>query len=125
MPPCNNILALFIILVKGEYMNLFFIIYIAVILYITIPICKIVWFDKLDNDLTFLLCLNYILIFLLSIIFNYQIHLIYSILTSLCLMIAAFFLIRKIKNIFGHYQLLSLPYFIFTIFTFSNILVLI
>lgn len=106
-------------------MNLFFLIYIAVILYITIPICKIVWIDKLDNDLTFLLCTNYILIFLLSIIFNYQINLVYSILISLSLMILAFLLIRKIRDIFGTYQLLSLPYFCFTVFVFSNILVLI
>jgi len=106
-------------------MNLFFVFYIAVILYITIPICKIVWDDKLDNDLIFLLCSNYILIFLLSIIFNYQTNLIYSILLSLTLMISAFILIRKIKSIFGHYQLLSIPYFIFTVFVFSNILILI
>lgn len=106
-------------------MNLFFIIYIAVILYITIPICKIVWNDKLDNDLTFLMCSNYILIFLLSIIFNYQTHLIYSILLSLTLMIDAFLLVRKIKDICGCYQILSIPYFCFCVFVFSNILVLI
>jgi len=106
-------------------MNLFFLIYIAVILYITIPICKIVWKDMLDNDLTFLLCCNYILLFVLSVVFNYQTNLIYSILLSLTLMIVAFLLIRKIKSLFGHYQLLSLPYFFFCVFVFSNILVLI
>jgi len=106
-------------------MNLFFIIYIAVILYITIPICKIVWHDLLDNDLTFLLCCNYLLLFILSCIFNYQTNLIYSILLSLTLMLASFLLIRKIKSIYGHYQLLSLPYFFFSVFIFSNILVLI
>ena len=106
-------------------MNLLFIFYIAVILYITIPICKIVWYDLLDNNLTFLLCLNYILIFLLSIIFSYNSHLLLSILISLTLMVASFLLIRKIRDCFGHFQLLSLPYFVFTVFTFSNILVLI
>lgn len=106
-------------------MNLFFIVYIAVILYITIPICKIVWNDLLDKDLTFLLCVNYLLIFLLSIIFNYQTNLLYSILLSLTLMIAAFLLVIKIKSIFGHYQVLSIPYFLFIVFVFSNILVLI
>ncbi len=106
-------------------MNLYFLIYIAVILYITIPICKIVWYDLLDNDLIFLLCTNYILLFLLSIIFNFQTQLIYSILVSLTLVIAAFLLLRKIKSILGHYQLLSIPYFIFIVFTFSNILILI
>ena len=106
-------------------MNLFFIVYIAVILYITIPICKIVWNDHLDNDLTFLLCTNYILLFLLSIIFNYQTHLVYSILISLTLVIASFLLIRKIRDVMGHFQLLSLPYFCFMVFVFSNILVLI
>jgi len=106
-------------------MNLFFIVYIAVILYITIPICKIVWNDNLDNDLTFLMCSNYILLFLLSIIFNYQNNLIYSILLSLTLVISSFLLIRKIKDIFGKYQILSIPYFCFCVFVFSNILTLI
>ena len=66
-------------------MNLFFLIYIAVLLYITIPICKIVWYDLLDNDMIFLLCCNYILLFVLSLIFNYQTNLLYSILVSLSL----------------------------------------
>ena len=106
-------------------MNLFFLIYMAVIIYITIPICKIVWYDYLDNDLTFLLCLNYILIFVLSLIFNYQNHLLYSILISLSLVFSSYFLIRKIKAIFGCYQLLSIPYFCFMVYISSNILMLI
>ena len=106
-------------------MYLYFLIYIAVILYIIIPICKIVWLDLLDNDLIFLLCSNYLLLFLLSIIFDYQHNLLLSILVSLTLVIFSFFLIRKMKKIFNHYQLLSLPYFCFCVFTFSNILVLI
>lgn len=106
-------------------MNLFFIIYIAIIIYITIPICKIVWYDLIDNDLTFLLCCNYILLFFLAIIFNYRTNLIYSILISFSLMIASFLLIRKIKSIMGSYRILSIPYFCFTVFLFSNILVLI
>jgi len=105
-------------------MNLFFLVYIAVVLYILIPICKIIWEDKLDNDLLFLLCSNYILIFLLSIIFSYY-NLFYSILISLILVIMAFLLIRKIKSIYGHYQILSIPYFCFSVYVFSNILVLI
>lgn len=106
-------------------MNLFFLIYIACVSYITIPICKIIWFDKLDNDLLFLLLSNYILIFLLSIIFNSNNPLFYSILVSLFLMILAFFLIRKIKSIYNRYQILSIPYFIFCVYVFSNILILI
>ncbi len=106
-------------------MYLYFLIYIAVILYIVYPICKIVWYNLLDRDLTFLLSVNYILLFLLSIIFDYQHNLLFSILISLTLVISSFFLIRKIKKIFGCYQLLSIPYFCFCVFTFSNILVLI
>jgi hypothetical protein len=105
-------------------MNLYLLLYISAILYITIPICKIIWQDKLDNDLLFLLCSNYILLLALSII-NYQIDLIYSILLSLTLMIFSFLLIRKIKKIYNHYQLLSIPYFILTIYTFSFLLCLI
>jgi len=106
-------------------MNLFFLIYIAVIIYILIPICKIIWNDLLDNDLLFLLSSNYILLFLLSIIFNYQTNLFFSIVISFILMIFSFLLIRKIKTIYGHYQLLSIPYFCFIVFIFSNILTLI
>ena len=106
-------------------MYLYFLIYIAVILYILFPICKIIWNDKLDNDLIFLLCSNYLLLFLLSVIFDYRTDLLLSILISLTLVFFSFFLIRKIKKVFGHYQLLSIPYFCFCVFTFSNILCLI
>ena len=116
------ILTLIILLVKGEIMFLYFIIYFAVVIYITIPICKIIWFDKLDNDLTFLLLTNYILLLLLSIVFNYHYHIIYSSLISLTLVISSFLLIRKIKDIFGYYSILSIPYFIFITYTFANIL---
>lgn len=106
-------------------MNIFFLIYMAVIIYITIPICKIVWQEKLDKDLTFLLCLNYILIFLLTIMCSMQNYILYNVLLSFTLMIGAFFLVRKIKAIMGHYQVLSLPYFFLTVFVFANILMLI
>ena len=106
-------------------MNIFFLIYVAVIVYITIPICKIVWHDALDKDLTFLLCTNYILIFLLTLLFGNQNYLIYNVLLSFTLVIAAFLLVRKIKSIFGTYQILSIPYFFFIVFVFSNILILI
>ena len=106
-------------------MNIFFLIYIAVVTYITIPICKIIWNDQLDNDLTFILCCNYLLIFILSYIFSYTENIMYSILISFSLVLASFILIRKIKEIFGNYQLLSIPYFCFCTFVFSNILVLI
>jgi len=102
-------------------MNLYFLIYIAVIIYITIPLIKIIWNDLLDNDLIFLLCTNYILLLLLSIMFSTY-SLIYSILISFTLMLLSFLLIRKIKSILGHYQILSIPYFIFIVFTFSSLI---
>ena len=97
-------------------MNIFFLIYMAVIIYITVPICKIVWHDKLDNDLV---------IFILTLLLGNKSYLVYNILLGLTLVILSFLLIRKIKKVFGHYQLLSLPYFGFVVFVFSNILVLI
>lgn len=106
-------------------MKLFFIIYVACVIYITIPICKIIWNELFDNDLLFLSLANYILIFLLSIIYNSTYHLFYSILVSLVLMILSFLLIRKIKSIYNRYQILSIPYFIFCVYVFSNILILI
>lgn len=106
-------------------MNIYFLFYIAVILYIAIPIAKIIWYDKLDNDLSFLLWCNYILILLLSFIYSFQYHIIYSILLSFTITISSFLLIRKIKSILGFYSLLSIPYFIFTVYTFSSLLILI
>ena len=106
-------------------MNLYLLFYFAVILYILIPICKIIWNDLLDKDLTYYLCCNYLLLFSLNLIFDYHYNLIYSILLSFTLMIFSFLLIRKIKSIYKHYQILSIPYLIFTIYTFSNILCLI
>jgi tryptophan-rich sensory protein len=106
-------------------MNIFFTIYIAVLLYILIPIIKIIWKDLLDKDLEFLLICNYILLFLLSFLFNNIYYLITNILLCFTLMIFSFLLIRKIKQINGYYSLLSIPYFIFIVYSFSYLLSLI
>ena len=73
--------------------------------------------NKMKNNMI-LNIMVYILIFLLSVLASYANYLIYSILVSLTLVIAAFLLVRKIKHIYGYYQLLSIPYFIFCSFDF-------
>ncbi len=105
-------------------MNYYFIFYIFSVISIIIPICKIIWYEKDDNDFKFLLLSNYILLFALSFTFDYK-DMIFSLLLSTSLIVLSFLLIRKIKTIFSFYPLLSIPYFIFTIYTFSNILIFI
>ncbi len=106
-------------------MKLYFIIYVAVLLYIAIPIIKIIIDDKLDNDLKFLLWINYLLLFLLSMIFDYYNQIIYSVFISFSLCLSSYFLIRKIKYTLNFYSLLSIPYLIWTTWTFSYIITLI
>lgn len=97
-------------------------IFIAVLIYLTIPVFKILWLDKYDNNFLFTLILNYLLLFMLIIFYNHNFNIIYLLLISLFLMIESFILIRKIKYILNNYQLLSLPYFFYTIYIFSLIL---
>lgn len=103
-------------------MNLYFIVYVFSIIYLLVPVIKIIWNNKMSDGLLFLLLSNYILLFMLSILFSYDRNLVLSLLLSFTLMIFSYLLIRCIKGTTGSLKILSLPYFFFTVFTFSSIL---
>lgn len=102
---------------------MFLIFYISSIIYITIPIIKIIIKDKLDNTSIFLLISNYILLFSIVVYYNYFNNYIYSFILSILLMIMSYLLIRDIKSKLNYYQVLSIPYLILTIYIFSYLLV--
>lgn len=103
-------------------MYLFFIIYIACILYMAIPIIRLIIMDKLNKDTLFLLLTSYILLFSLSVFYGFYNNLYISVIIAFFLMILAFLVIRDFRNIFGKYQLLSIPYYLLTIYMFSYLL---
>lgn len=97
----------------------YFFIYAAVLCYIAVPIYKIYVNHKGNNDLLFSMITCYVLSFSIPIFYYYFGATIFSALLTFLLIIAAFLLLRDIKNIFGKYQVLSIPYFIFVVYTFS------
>lgn len=103
-------------------MNLYFIVYVFSIIYLLVPVIKIIWNNKMSDGLLFLLLSNYILLFMLSILFSYDRNLVLSLLLSFTLMIFSYLLVRCIKSTTGYLKILSLPYLFFTVFTFSSIL---
>jgi hypothetical protein len=88
---------------------------------ILIPLKKIICLDKITNDLVFIYLSNLILLFSLIyfIYFNYIIMFCFYI--SFFLMIFAYLLIYNIKNILGRYNIFSIPYFILSVYIFSNV----
>lgn len=102
---------------------MFLLFFIFSILYLLIPIIKIIMNDKLDNNSIFLYLSNYILLFSILVFYNYFNNYIYSFIISVFLMIFSFLLIRDFKSKMGYYQILSIPYFILTIYMFSYLLI--
>jgi hypothetical protein len=89
-----------------------------------LPITKIISLDKLDGDFLFIYLSNIILLFGLFIFLILKISPIFSFFTSLFQMIFAFLLIYNIKNILGKYNILSIPYFFYSVYIFSKIFTL-
>ena len=101
--------------------TLLFWFYLISTLYISIDIFIILLKNKLNKDLLFNLFTIYILNIALSLFYFYFNNLIYSLFISLILMVFSFILIIDLKELFKHTPILSIPYFLFTIFMFSNI----
>lgn len=101
--------------------TLLFVFYLISIFYIAIDIFIILKKDALDKDLIFCLFATYILNISMSLFYFYFNNLLYSLLNSLFLMIISFILILDIKRVLKKTPMLSLPYFLFTIILFSNI----
>ena len=88
------------------------------------PIKKMVFQDKIDNDFLFIYISNHILLLAFVYYFVISSQLFFSFFVSLFSMVFSYLLIYHIKNILGKYQLLSLPYFFLSVYTFANILML-
>lgn len=93
-------------------------------LLLLIPIRKIILLDKIDNDFLFIYLSNLLLLFAFFYTFLFKNDLFLSFFMSLFLMIFSYLLTYHIKNLFGKYNLFSLPYFFLCVYTFSNILIL-
>ena len=104
-------------------MQLFYLFFLFSIIYIMIPIIKIILLDKLDNNTLFILLTNYILLFGIIIFYALYTYSIYPVILAFFLMISAFYLLRDLKRHLYYYQLLSLPYFLITIYIFSYSLI--
>lgn len=101
--------------------TLLFVSYIVSILYISIDIFIILKKDLLNRDLLFTLFATYILNISMSLFYFYFNNLTYSLINSLFLMTLSFMLLLELKRTLKRYPILSFPYFLFTIFLFSNI----
>lgn len=101
--------------------TLLFYFYLISIIYITLDIFIIILKDKLNKDLIYMLFTTYILNISMSLFYFYFNNLIYSLFNSLFLMISSFILLLELKRTFKKIPILTIPYFLFTIFLFSNI----
>lgn len=101
--------------------TLLFIFYLTSLIYISIDIFIILKNNLLDKDLFYCLVSTYILNISMTLYFFYFNNLTFSLLNSLILMIMSFILLLDLKRVLKRTPLLSLPYFLFTIMLFSNI----
>lgn len=101
--------------------TLLFIFYLISIIFISIDIFLLIFKNKLNKDLIYVLFTTYILNISMCLFFFYFNNLVYSLFNSLILMVTSFLLIIDLKRTFNKTPILSIPYFIFTIFLFSNI----
>jgi hypothetical protein len=91
---------------------------------IFIPISKIIYLDKINDDFIFIYLSNIILIVGLSIFLFFKFNPIFLFFISLFQMIFAFLLIYNIKNILVKYNIFSIPYFFLSVFIFCKIFIL-
>lgn len=79
--------------------------------------------NKLNNDTLYFIISNMVLGISILIFYFYYKDLFISLITSFLYMLNQFFIIRELKLIKNKYSLLSLPYYLFSIYVFSYVLV--
>ena len=79
--------------------------------------------NKLNNDTLYFIISNMILGISILIFYFYYKDLFISLITSFLYMLNEFFIIREIKLVKHKYSILSMPYYLFSIYVFSYILV--
>lgn len=93
-------------------------------LFLFFPIKKIILMEKVDNDFVFIYISNLLLLMAFFYYFILANSLFFSFFIALFLMIFSYLFVYHIKNRLGKYQLFTLPYFFFCVFTFAKILML-
>lgn len=78
--------------------------------------------DLISNDLLFFIFVSIILSITILIFYFYFQDIYISFMASFMMIINNFLLIREIKNIIHHYDLLTWPFFIFTTYIFAYLL---
>lgn len=101
--------------------TLLFIFYLISISFICVELFIILKKNLLNKDLLFYLFTTYILNIAVSLFYFYFNNLNSSLVFSLFLMVISFVLLLEIKRVLKKTPVLSIPYFLFTIFLFSNI----
>ena len=79
--------------------------------------------DKLSKDMLFFTLISIILIFTLTVFYFYFQDIAISLVISILLMVNNFFLIKEIKYINKKYVLVTLPYFLYFVYTTIYILI--
>lgn len=98
--------------------------FVIVHLFLIFPIKKIILKEKVDNDFVFIYISNLLLLMAFFYYFVLANTLFLSFFIALFLMIFSYLFVYHIKNCLGKYQLFSLPYFFFCVYTFAQILML-
>lgn len=101
--------------------TLLFLFYIISVSFICVDIFITLKKNLFDKDLIFYLFTTYILNIAVSLFYFYFNNLNSSLIFSLFLMVISFVLLLEIKRVLKKTPILSIPYFLFTIFLFSNI----
>ncbi len=101
--------------------TLLFIFYLFSVIYVCIDVFIILKKDALDKDLLFCLFSAYILNLSMTLFYFYFNNLVYSLINGLFLMAISFVLLLDLKRVLKKTPILYLPYFLFTITLFSNI----
>ncbi len=107
-------------------MNIFLLILILIIInfLILIPLSKIVYNDKMNNDLLFIYLSNIILTIAFLLFFMILDNYFFTFYIAFFQMIFAYLLIFNIKNILGKYNFISLPYFVVWVFIFAKLFII-
>ncbi len=102
---------------------MFYIIYIAFILFFCIPIYQLLSNHLMNNDLLFLICCNYLLNITTALFFGYYSSLLFACISALALAIFATLLVIKMTAAFQRIKFFTLPYLFLCYFTYFFILI--
>ena len=97
---------------------MFYFIYIAFIIFISITIYQLINRKLLNDDLLFLILCNYLLNITTALFFGYYGSLIFAFISSLLLIIFATWLYFAMTKAFGKIKFFPLPYLFLTYFVF-------